>query len=246
MNKGAHPPTRNQAGVEKTITRTTLPNNDLAGNLTETFSQKGPPNTKSLSRSKQKTIRQRWAREEYIQVMTAFYEAKFSPAEGSSTEQTYKLWREKHPEIRPAMDANKLAKVRPDIIKNKRLEDTTLQQIQNDIREKIEIQNVDNTCNATKDGTEESEIQHETTVISQPDIETSDQTNTNDSASSEEVSAISEKIMNKLEELKHQHLSDRIQLPKIRQDRRAKDLIIQGKYCDPQIKNTGHRTAYNN
>ena len=75
--QGAHPPTRNQAGVEKSITGTTLPSNDLAGNLTETFSQKGPPDTKSLSRSKQKTIRQRWTREEYIQVMTAFYEAKF-------------------------------------------------------------------------------------------------------------------------------------------------------------------------
>ena len=121
MNKGARPPTRNQAGVEKSITGTALPNNYLAGNLTETFSQKGPPDTKSLSRSKQKTLRQRWTREEYIQVMTAFYEAKFSPAEGSNTEQTYKLWREKHPEIRPAMDANKLANVRHDIIKNKRL-----------------------------------------------------------------------------------------------------------------------------
>ena len=114
--------------------------------------------------------------------MTAFYEAKITLAEGSNTEQTYKLWREKHLEIGPAMDSNKLANVRRDIIKNKRLEDTTLQQIQNDIREKIEIQNVDNSCNATNDGTEESEIQHETTVISQPNIETSDQTNTNDSA----------------------------------------------------------------
>ena len=234
--QGARPPTRNQAGVEKSITGTTLPNNDLAGNLTETFSQKGPPDTKSLSRSKQKTIRQRWTREEYIQVMTAFYEAKFSPAEGSNTEQTYKLWREKHPEIRPAMDGNKLANVRRDIVKNKRLEDTTLQQIQNDIREKIEIQNVDNSCSATNDGTEESEILHETTVISQPDIETSDQTNTIDSASSEEVSAISEKIMIKLEELKHQHLSDRIQLPKIRKDRKAKDLIHKGNIAILKLK----------
>ena len=44
--QGARPPTRNQAGIEKSNTGTTLPNNDLAGNLTETFSQKGHPDTK--------------------------------------------------------------------------------------------------------------------------------------------------------------------------------------------------------
>ena len=38
--QGARPPTSNQAGVEKSITGTSLPNNDLAGNLTKTFSQK--------------------------------------------------------------------------------------------------------------------------------------------------------------------------------------------------------------
>ena len=83
-------------------------------------------------------------------------------------------------------DADTFANVRRDII-NKRLEDTILQQIKNDIRQKIERQNVDNSYNATNDGTEETEVQHETTIISQPDIETSDQTNTNDSAPNEEV-----------------------------------------------------------
>ena len=38
-------------------------------------------------------------------------------------------------EIRPVMEANKLANERRDIIKNKRLEDTALQQTQNDKRE---------------------------------------------------------------------------------------------------------------
>ena len=184
--------------------------------LTETLPQEGPLGTKVLSRYKKKTTRQRWTKEKYVQIMTAFYEAKATPAEDSNTEQTYKLWREKHPEIRPAMDTNKFANVRHNIVKNKRLEDTTLQQLQHNIREKIEIQNIDNSCNATNDGIEEIEMQHETTIISQPDIETSDQTNTNDSASNEEVSAISEKIRIKLEELKHQQLSDRIQLPKLR------------------------------
>ena len=46
--------------------------------------------------------------------------------------------REKYPESRPTIDGNKLANVRRDIIKNKRLEDTVLQQLQNDIRKKAE------------------------------------------------------------------------------------------------------------
>ena len=134
---------------------------------------------------------------------------------------------EKHPEIRPAMDNNKLANVRRNIVKHKKLENTTLQQLQHNIRERIERQNVDNSCNATNNGIEEIEMQHETTIISQPDIETSDQTNTNDSASNEEVNAISEKIRIKLEELKHQQLSDRIQLPKLRRIEKQKILYAR-------------------
>ena len=50
--------------------------------------------------------------------------------------------REKYPESRPTIDGNKLANVRRDIIKNKRLEDTVLQQLQNDIRKKAEKRHI--------------------------------------------------------------------------------------------------------
>ena len=216
--QGARPPTRNQAGVEKSTTGTTSPNNDLAGNLTENFSQQGPPDTEDTSRNNEKASRQKWTREEYIQVMTAFYEAELTPVEGSNTEQTYKLWREKHPESRPAMDANKLANVRRDIIRKKRLEDTTLQQLQNAIIEEVERQNIDNNSNDV----EETEMQHETIVNEAPNTETLGRTNTNDSAPTDEINEISEKITIRLEELKHQKLSDRIQLPKIRKDGKQK------------------------
>ena len=130
------------------------------------------------------------------------------------------------------MDANKLANVRRDIIRRKRLEDTTLQQLQNAIREKIERQNIDNNSNDV----EETEMQHETIVNEAPNTETLCRTNTNDSAPNDEINEISEKITIRLEELKHQKLSDRIQLPKIRKDRKAKDLIHEGKYCDQKAE----------
>ena len=38
------------------------------------------------------------------------------PMEGSNTEQTYRLWREKQPESRPTIYGNKLANVRRDIV----------------------------------------------------------------------------------------------------------------------------------
>ena len=181
-----------------------------------------------MSRNTKKTSRQRWTKEEYVQVMTAFYEAKFMPMEGSNTEQTYRLWREKQPKSRPTIDANKLANVRRDIIKNKRLEEAVLQQLQNDIREKAEKQHINSSSNIADEDIQDFDKHHQPIANDPPDNEASNQTNTKDSAVSNEINTMSERIMIKLEELKHQELFDRIQLPKIRKDRKAKELIHKG------------------
>ena len=230
--QGARPPSRNQVGVEKSSNGTTSTDTDLIGNLTETLSQRGPSDTENMSRNAKKTSRQRWTKEEYVQVMTALYEAKFMPMEGSNTEQTCRLWREKQPKSRPAIDANKLANVRSDIIKSKRLEEAVLQQLQNNIREKAEKRHISSSSssssNIADDDIQDFDMHHQLLANDPPDIEASNQTNTNHSAASNDINTMSEKVMIKLEELKHQELFDRIQLPKIRKDRKAKELIHKG------------------
>ena len=75
-----------------------------------------PPFHKNISKAK----RIRWTREEYKDVMTAFYQALKEPKD-YTTKQTYELWRQNVGEHRSYIDANKLANVRRDIIKNNRL-----------------------------------------------------------------------------------------------------------------------------
>ena len=55
----------------------------------------------------------------------------------STTIDTYNIWREKHPTLRPNIDANKLANIRRDIIRKKRLTDTEMQMIKNRVSEEI-------------------------------------------------------------------------------------------------------------
>ena len=71
-------------------------------------------------------------------------------------------------------------------------------------------------------------MHHKAIFTDSPDIEISDRTKTKESASRNEINEISEKIMIRLEELKHQELYDRIQLPKIRKNLKAKELMHKG------------------
>ena len=79
-------------------------------------------------------------------------------------------------------------------------------------------------------------MHHQPIANDPPDNEASNQTNTKDSAVSNEINTMSERIMIKLEELKHQELFDRIQLPKIRKDRKAKELIHKGNIAIGKLK----------
>ena len=55
--------------------------------------------------------------------MEAYYIATLNPSETSAKGETYNIWRQRNPEKRIYLDANKLANLRRDIIKNKRLTD---------------------------------------------------------------------------------------------------------------------------
>ena len=62
--------------------------------------------------------------------MEAYYYAKYHPSDESNTKQTNKIWKEKNLNSRQYIDANKLANVRRQIVRDKRLADIELSQIE--------------------------------------------------------------------------------------------------------------------
>ena len=97
-----------------------------------------------------------------------------------------------------------------------------MQQLQNDITEKVERQHIIRSSNATDDDIQDFDMHHQPLANDPPDIEASNRTNTKDSAVSNEIDTHSEMVMMKLEELKHQEIFDRTQQTKIRKDGKAK------------------------
>ena len=113
--------------------------NDLQGNQ----NQENPNPEPAVIQPKQRERRTKWSSEDYRNVLRAFYIAQSNPMR-NTTEQTYVEWRKLvgH-NIRVYIDANKLANVRRDIIKNKRLNDAQIDIIRNEIRN-IERNNAEN------------------------------------------------------------------------------------------------------
>ena len=92
-------------------------------------------------------------REEYREIMKAHYYAKYHTSYESNTKQTYKIWREKNLNNRQYIDANKLANVRRQIVRDKRLTDIELSQIEDaakkvrperNVEPGIRVENLDN------------------------------------------------------------------------------------------------------
>ena len=67
--------------------------------------------------------------------MEAFYKATNNPSETTTNKAAYNIWRLQNPTARPNLDANKLANVRRDIIKSKRLTEMELETIRANVRQ---------------------------------------------------------------------------------------------------------------
>ena len=156
--QGARPLVRNQAKVEKCVTGTTLPQPQaLQDNQNETSTQNGSVDA-DITQSSRKQTRQKWTRGEYKQVMTAYYQAVLEPSDQNNTKYTYQLWREMNTDVRPNIDANKLANVRRDIVKNKRLSDSELEAIKSRIRANIKSTKLPVNSDATKGTNNEEDV----------------------------------------------------------------------------------------
>ena len=71
--------------------------------------------------------------------MEAFYKATNNPSETTTTKAAYNIWRLQNLTARPNLDANKLANVRRDIIKSKRLTEMELETIRANVRQTTPI-----------------------------------------------------------------------------------------------------------
>ena len=120
--------------VEKCTTGTNSSNPQaLESFQDENTTQIGPLDSRSTNQILKKP-RQKWTREEYKQVMIAYYQALEQPSNKNTTNRAYEIWRKDNVDNRGNIDANKLANVRRDIVKNKRLTDMELERIRVDVR----------------------------------------------------------------------------------------------------------------
>ena len=129
--QGARHSVGNQAGGEKCTTGTNSAHPQASeGNHTEEQPQQGPLDDQSVPTKKK---REKWQRDEYKQIMKAYYTAIDHPSDDSNTKQTYAIWRAENQNIRLYIDENKLANIRRDIVRNKRLTEAEIEQIKQQV-----------------------------------------------------------------------------------------------------------------
>ena len=171
-------------------------------------------------------MRQKWTREEYKEVIEAYYRATIYPSQASATDEMYKVWREKHPTTRMNLDKNKLSNVRRDIIKNNRLTPLELEEIKSTIRQ-------NQPCNSQQDqdATPEVEItgitsaNHEDTPSTpEPGLRSDTETMSDHSQVDEsgEVNSLIEDIQREWEKVKFETINARQKLMKVKLNRYTK------------------------
>ena len=224
VKKGARPSVMDQAEVEKcTIgTNSAHPQASL-GHLNEETPQLGPPDSVGATNQTKKK-RVTWTREEYKQVMEAYVTVQMKLSGETDTKQTYMLWRTANPTRKLNIDANKLANVRRDIIKKKRLTDAKLENIRRKVRERF---------NQSDQQSEDIDQQNTPSEnIQEPDKTQGNQADerraSHDQQADEMYQSLSDEIQRRWEEIKHLDMEDRDPLPKITKDKNSKKLIRTG------------------
>lgn len=139
-----------------------------------------------------------------------------------------------NPTSRPNLDANKLANVRRDIVKNKRLSETEIENIRTRIRETL----------TDTENNQEIEQPHPTVAVDLENEVDNSRTEEADNGSNvgqnETYVELKENVMRKWEELKHQEMNERDYLCKISNDKKTKTLIKQANKVLKDIK-MGHQ-----
>ena len=120
-HQGVRPSVGDQAEVEKSATD--LPSREAidvnsSGRCTQQSSSAVPS---PICNQETNVKRCKWTQEEYKDAMLCYYKAQAEPTKDNITKETYRIWRQRNPNVRPNMDANKIASQRRYIEKNKKL-----------------------------------------------------------------------------------------------------------------------------
>ncbi|CAI9715383.1 Hypothetical predicted protein [Octopus vulgaris] len=145
VNLEARPPGKSQPGIEKSSTGTnSSPNTDMDGHLNGKSPNSSPPSSPPQPPQKEKCKRNKWTREEYKEVIYAYYYALGRPSQERHTANSYSIWRTRNQDSRPYLDENKLANVRRDILRNNRLTDSEISAIKHATENDINIRHKGN------------------------------------------------------------------------------------------------------
>ena len=127
--QGTRPPREsNQPGVKKCTTGSAASlEKHSDGNQTQGDLPAGPSRVTPTTK-KEKEKRQKWSRDDYKEVMHAFYMSLEKPA-GSHSENTFKIRRSCNHNVKMNLNGNIFANVQRDIINKKRLTDFELKKI---------------------------------------------------------------------------------------------------------------------
>ena len=218
----------NQAGIEKYATGTNSTQNAPEDDHTEDIPQRGPH--VAPPQNPTKASRQKWSREEYKEVMEAFYTASLNP-NTSVIQGTYDIWRASNPTNRLNLDANKLANVHRDILNKKRLTEMELQAIQAKV-----IQRDANVIPDERDVNADPEEQNEDKNENEKNNEPDGREPLNEDEQDEKVRAMKESILRKYEAAKETPIGQRPPLPKIKSDRHSKSATEIANKVINQIK----------
>ena len=125
--QGSRPPEGNQSGVEKSASGIQSSQNDPPGLQNQVLPN---PDPVVIDKPSDKPKRMKWTIEDYQNVLRAFYTAQSKPKKSSLTQQTFDEWKKLvGNSYRTYLDPKKLANVRRDIFKKKRLNDAQIEYI---------------------------------------------------------------------------------------------------------------------
>ena len=238
--QGSRPSGGYQPEDEKCATENNPPNTGL-GLQQRVNPEAGPPQSPPTNNTR-KAQRTKWTREDYREVMRAFYCAKHKPNNSSVTEETYKVWRSKVPNAREYMDANKLANVRRNIINKKYLTGAELTDLENCVKTEYEetpVESEGDNASGTQQNTREDEKTENLLPETQGSKETEQNPVSENNGRKEEIDEMRVNILRELAKTQNTSLEERENIPKIRHDAKMTNTIsVVDKAIEDILKDT--------
>ena len=170
--------------------------------------------------------------------MEAYYYGKYHPSDESNTKKIYKIRRRKNLNNRQNLDASKLANVRREILRDKRLTDTELSQIEETAKKRTPERNVEPVL--IMENLENEEIDQVTNKIEKvvkivQQEEQADKIEQENYELEPETKEIKKEILREIHQIKYMKIEEREKLCKIRWNKKAKILINRAKIATKEI-----------